>query len=462
MLESEKFYYSVLPNGLAEISTELIDYFGFSYVGKLPLAENEIGITKFSAEIINSLNFHKEQDENIIGNCLVINEREYLITAIINTHFDVDKYATLKEVPLDTESHLADSFYKDTLNSVHNLIFVNNIQEYCSTTILMDGDTCAINLPNIIPIGITELVKQDSSFEIYKLNDSANGYFVSAYLLPTFLRMVDCNIQHNGIRYQNYGDLFVALCYDELEEEINIDSNLYLTAFDKYKERFSFPTKFNCSLTDIKHELRFDVIVDGFYTNYDNDTAVVVPDDIYQYLYQEIGGEFDTLIVSTNDESIKQFISKNDTFRLNNFGVENINKYWDTIEVIKKVAYILSGIFAFFSIALLLNFMLQGVTDKTKIIGILKANGCNNLVLSKIFILEGLIIACAVFVLVALLLSIICLILNSYFIHIAVFVITIPIFPVLAILISVVSVLGSLLPIVRMKRLLPNDVITRI
>lgn len=148
-------------------------------------------------------------------------------------------------------------------------------------------------------------------------------------------------------------------------------------------------------------------------------------------------------------------------FRLNNFVVENVIKYWDVITTTKTATYILSAIFALFSIGLLLNFMLQSITDKTKIIGVLKANGCNNAVLGKIFIAEGIIIACATFIFVALFVSIICLHLSKRFANFAVFAVNILIFPVLLIVILLFSIIGCILPIVRLRRYLPNDIIIR-
>lgn len=44
----------------------------------------------------------------------------YLITAIIDTHFDFDKYYTLKNVLLNSETNLAESFQKEVNCSLHN------------------------------------------------------------------------------------------------------------------------------------------------------------------------------------------------------------------------------------------------------------------------------------------------------------------------------------------------------
>lgn len=149
------------------------------------------------------------------------------------------------------------------------------------------------------------------------------------------------------------------------------------------------------------------------------------------------------------------------TFRIDNFIVESITKYWSIIDTIKDVAYILSGIFAIFSISLFLNFMSQSVIDKTKIIGILKANGCNNHVLNTIFIVEGIIVACSVFTIVTLMVLTVYMIFNKYYANIVFLGINIRTFPVLASFILLFALSGCLFPIIHIKNRSPYDIISR-
>ena len=459
--ESENCYYSVIPNGFAEISSDLIERFGFSFVGRLPSENNEVGLTKFSADIINYLNYNEEKTENIIGNYIVINEQEYIITSIIDTNFDFDKYSPVKNVQANIDTHLLSAFQKEVHSSLHNFIYVNNIIDYCNEGILLDKETCGLYFTDNFSVEISKLTKQDNSFDVYVLNTFENGSFISANLIPTVLQLIECNIEYNNAVFSNYGELFRTLCNEDSEIEANTDDNLYLKIYEKYKERYLFPTSFNCSLVDEKYGLQHDITVSGFFTNYSDDTAVILSDELYQTIYEEIGGQYDGVFITVSNENVKQLISQNSIFRLNNFIVENVIKYWDTIDTIKSIANIMSAIFAFFSIGLLLNFLLQSVIDKTKTIGILKANGCNNILLSKILIVEGIVIAYAIFIFVSILVSAICFFLSRYFINIAVFGINILIFPIMLTVILLFSVFGCLFPIVHMRRLLPNDIIIR-
>lgn len=457
----EYFYYSMLPDGFAQISSDLINRFEFSLVGRLPDADNEIGLTKFSADIINYLCCFKENEEDIVGQHLEINGQEYLITAIIDTRFDFEKYASLKKVPLNTETSLAESFRKEAVSSLHNYIFVSDLTNYRSENIKTDKETCALYLTDNYSIGISELIKRNSSQEIYLLNNLTNDNFISAHLIPTVLQLTECDIEYNDAVFSNYGDLFRVLYGEECAGKTDVDDDLYIKVYEKYKEKYSFPTSFSCSVADKRYGLKRNITVNGFYSDSGNKKTAIISDELYRFFHEEIGGVYDRVFVFADNENVKSFIGQKGMFRLNNFVVENVIKYWDVITTTKTATYILSAIFALFSIGLLLNFMLQSITDKTKIIGVLKANGCNNAVLGKIFIAEGIIIACATFIFVALFVSIICLHLSKRFANFAVFAVNILIFPVLLIVILLFSIIGCILPIVRLRRYLPNDIIIR-
>ena len=459
---SEYVYYSVVPNGFAEISSDLITRFGFSFNGRLPNAQNELGVTKFMADIIKNLCYSEEQDKNIIGNYLRINEQDYLITAIIDTCFDFEKYSALKKTLINTKTNLTEAFSKEVNSSLHNYFFVNNITNFCREEISMDKETCAIYLSNNFSIAISELIKPMPSYNVYTLNDIEKGSFISANLIPIALQLFECDIEYNNKVFSNYGELFRTLCNENSEEDADIDGNFYIEIYERYKDKYLFPTSFSCSFVDKKYSLRYDnIIISGFYSGCNCDSVLIVPNEVYQFFYEEIGGEYDNVFVSVDNDKVKHYISQNDVFRLNNYIVENVSRYWDTFDTIKAVAYILSGIFAFFSIGLLLNFMMLSVVDKTKVIGILKANGCNNVLLSKIFITEGIIMAFTTFVFVTLLVLVICLFLSKSFISFAFLGVNILIFPILLTIILLFSIIGCLVPIVHMRQRVPNDIILK-
>lgn len=133
--------------------------------------------------------------------------------------------------------------------------------------------------------------------------------------------------------------------------------------------------------------------------------------------------------------------------------------YWETLEMVQNVAEILSGIFAVLAALLLLNFMLQSVLDKTKIIGILKSHGCDTAILSKIFLAEATILAAIVFVITSFVVVVLCAIIDHNM--------TPPFHAVFAVFLSLFAVifffafLGSILPILYTKKLSPHEIILR-
>ena len=452
---SDNLYYSILPNGVAEISDDLVNVFNLSYVGKLPNLTNEIALTKFTSDVINYLNYSYKNYEEIIGNYLIINEHKYLITAIIDTNLDLNNYSILKEDNSNKHKAITESFVNELYFSIHNYIFVSNLNNYYNESILFNKEVCSLYLTNSYSIKISQLIKDDNTFEIYTLNGNKNGNYLSSELIPLLLQMIDCNIEYNGMIFSNYGELFKALCNNE------INADLYIETYEKYKDKYMFPTKFYYFFIDEQYDLKYNMQIDGFFTNYKDDSTIITANTVYQKIYDEVGGKYDCIFISTNAENIKEYISLKDSIRLNNPTIDSAIKYYKTFNVIKKISYVLSIVFALFSIGLLLNFILQSISDKTKTIGILKANGCNNFVLSKIFLAEGIIMAFIIFIVTLLTIFFTYLLLSKRYINVSIYGLKILIIPILLLVVFLFSILGCLFPLIRIRHLSPNDIIIK-
>lgn len=433
----------------------MVNVFDLSYVGKLPNSTNEIALTKFTADVINYLNYSYKNDEEIIGNYLIINEHKYLITAIIDTNLDLNSYSILKEDNSNKHKALTELFVNELYFSIHNYIFVSNLNNYYNESILFNKEVCSLYLTDSYSIKISQLIKNDHSFEIYTLNGNKNGNYLSSELIPLLLQMVDCNIEYNGMIFSNYGELFKALCNNE------INADLYIETYEKYKDKYMFPTKFDYFFIDMQYDLKYNMQIDGFFTNYKDDSTIITSNTIYQKIYDEVGGKYDCIFIPTNAENIKEYISLKDSIRLNNPTIDSAIKYYKTFNVIKKISYVLSIVFALFSIGLLLNFILQSISDKTKTIGILKANGCNNFVLSKIFLAEGIIMAFIIFIVTLLTIFFTYLLLSKRYINVSIYGLKILIIPILLLVVFLFSILGCLFPLIRIRHLSPNDIIIK-
>ncbi len=447
--KSAYVYYGNAPFGYAEISE---DMFGFSITGKLPKANNEIAISEFYADVLNDLNFFEDDRRDLIGKELKINGREFLITALVDTHFDFQIFSLLKKIVNDPKNDLIKIFTNDMRDSLHNYIFVPDLSAYSNVDI--STGISELFLTDGFSIDLTKLKKNDPSYEVYSLSGK-DGNYLSCDLLPVILRFSACNIDYGDKHFSNYSDLLIALS----------DGDDYLETYKKYGDAYSFPTSFEFRLTDKKYDFDRVISISGFFKSSDStdNSSVVLADDLYAEIYDIMGGKYDFLFVPTANSAVKQYIYENrqyEQFRLENHIIETLIESQDSIDTIKHIANTLAGIFSFFAIVMLLNFMWQSVSDKSKIIGILKANGCDNVILSKIFIVEGLIISLIVFALVTLFVSIGCSLVVSGLMP-NIFGINAVIFPLLFALILLFSALGCLLPIFRMRKYSPNEIISR-
>ena len=454
-------YYSALPAGYAQISSNMLKDFGFTVTGQLPNAENEIGLTKFSAGVINYLNFFEKKDKDIIGRTLNIDGEKYTITAIIDTNFDEDFYSDLKEESSEDTYDLQDSFDRELYSYLHNYIFVNDLNDFCENRINIATATVGFGKHEAKTRNVAAFAPKEPSLDVYVSDETKDGCYISAYNILPLMETVYCDIELDGERHYSYGSLIKALYRKEGGDE-NININLYLKTYKKYKDEYSFPTSFDCTVKDLSFGFDFDIKVTGFYADYIDDETIILSDELYKSVYEKIGGNYNKIFVNLDGRSAKQYIDAKGEYRLNSYILDQVRRYWQDITLVKDVAFILACAIAVMAISLLLNFMLQSVLDKTKIIGILKANGCNNSVLCKIFLEEGLVIALVVFVLSALIASGVCLILNYKYMGLGLFSINALIFPILLAVILVFSLLGCLIPILRLRKFLPNDIITKV
>ncbi len=178
------------------------------------------------------------------------------------------------------------------------------------------------------------------------------------------------------------------------------------------------------------------------------------------YVYGDdgmLGDGYDTIIVK-NSVKVVPYISGKDGLRLNNNTIYSAHAYKKIIYGIQMATGILAAVFGVFAVLLLLNFLLQSFADKFFTLGVLKANGCNNVGLFKVFMCEALIIAAIVFVLSCIAIPVVGVCLNARF-GIAFFGVYYAVLPIVFVGIVAVTVLACIMPIVKIVHMTPIDVI---
>lgn len=443
--EEELFlYYMVLPNGYTQISKEELEAAGFSYEGNLPASKEELAITKFSAEIFSAWKIPANVNDKIL-----LGEKEFTISAIIDTKFQTDIYAPLKSQT--TEDELFTRYIGEFSQSLHNLIFVNDLSPYVHDTV--DFPNGRIQYEQAPTLKVRKFKKIGEQTR-YPLSEK-EGVYASKVWLSILLRATACNLTYQEKSYWNYSDLLEAL---------NDGKQDYFETYLSSLDEFEFPREFSGTFQDPLSGYSFDLTIVGFHDG--GSEEVLIPNTLFDSLYQEFGGEYDGAIVIGNGNSLKAFVSETGTFRLNNSVIQNVIEAMDILEPIRSICNILSIILVVFAVILFMNFIMQSLTDKTQIIGILKALGCKNTGLMKIFVWEGLIIGMIVMGIVVLILGVLSAVLNAILFaelqsgYVYLFGLSAPVLLLLFGIIVAFSLLGSILPILRLSRLLPNQYIS--
>lgn len=138
--ELHKFgnYYSDSFSGLSAIDESLMNKFGFSKIGELPVSENQIAVTKYFYDCYkNSYETSKTEGwttESLLGKTLEFNNKTYTITAVIDTKFDTaGKFDALKtsdtsSIQLTQEelNYLKSEFEDQISNGAHNLCYFSS------------------------------------------------------------------------------------------------------------------------------------------------------------------------------------------------------------------------------------------------------------------------------------------------------------------------------------------------
>lgn len=178
-------------------------------------------------------------------------------------------------------------------------------------------------------------------------------------------------------------------------------------------------------------------------------------EDLKSRLETEYGGYYGRIMVPTDGIDIKPLVSDGDRYTLCNYVTVAVNTIRPTTDAIKNVTGILGGIFAAFSVAVMLNLMSQSIADKTRTMGVLKAFGASNKNLAGIYACEGTVIGTVAFIIVIIALPFICMAVNYYLLGyysvagIAVFAVNFATAGTILALVAAFAWLGCILPAIK-------------
>ena len=199
-------------------------------------------------------------------------------------------------------------------------------------------------------------------------------------------------------------------------------------------------------------------------TGFDNDAySYVNYNSIKDYLatYKQIDG---VLVNTNNSYTIMKKLENDSEYIITTKYNDSIAKYVEQLNNLSESITILFIIFLIFSILLIMNFMYNNIIERKKTIGILKALGTKNSDIIKIFIIESLLVS-----FITVIINFICLIfvfkyINNYYnimlnINLNPFIINSKLIASILIYVVLISLISSIIPIIRINKMKPIDAI---
>ncbi len=409
--------YSTFLSGFGTVNDEIIKELGLTVLaGNLPDgSKNEIAISEYLFEVFKKAKYTdgKLTDaktgkltyteissySDMIGKILRINGTEYTVTAVIDTHLDIERYISLTEK--EDEQTNADQIIDYVLYNEFSYA-----HDYSYASVIMVGDG---HLERIIANRKPVAEVNEGHLEIH----SSNSY-MDAYYIAKLSDIKDQKIVWLGGEKTALAENEIIVSTDNLsiyempEKYYSQNGEFDYTAYLKDNNEY---TKWEYPLNGQGVESKCKVV--GYIpADYENNTHIraVVCDDktfekmtdgsdkIYKFAVgamPETREELKNLVsyCYKEDSNVRHQIQNAITFEL-----DSVNEFLE--EFAKIFVYIGLG-FALFAALMLSNFIALSISYKKQEIGILRAIGSRSNDVFRIFFSESFIIAMINFVLSA-------------------------------------------------------------
>lgn len=393
---------------------------------------DEVYITDFLAEaLLKTEEYRKlEKSTDLIGERVACNFVSLKIVGVVDTGYVICENSRIEEY--NRKGILGE--LSEELNSLYGIIFARSraIESFYNAKFFGMGKTSNI---------------------LAKNTDISENLFagrMSVVLYPydnQYIRSMDCNEENSDYvmifgKSKDLGEdeiivspqVYIALTNTE-EQQLtmkkieDLDENLL-----NVKVRFNFTGNYNTDIYNVQKEKEYTIvgiIINAKYKTMDDvtgdvmpintsllnvaDTGMIVSEKIWNRLLQTEIGIISKFYIQapSKSEDIKQMIDSLNTlgYRHEYKAVSNllygVEEYTDVISVVFMYFSIVMFIFV---ILLLSNYINISIAHRKKEIGILRSIGARSIDISKIFLLEGIIIAA-----ISALMSIVCeAIVSSY------------------------------------------------
>ncbi len=441
-------YYITMFSGVVHVTNSTLSDMDYKITGRLPENDNEVAITSIAAESFIKAGYRKDEkqekaidiklESDLIGKTLSLSlcgYKEFTITGIIDTGYDVDRYSEYKEAHSEESLSLKDYMMISEKNvvdaySYHTMLFTseNIFNEISDSNIGVESNGSSYstnfydNSVNNNWYNINYLAEYRMINDTIKSNiilfDESKELGPTDIVIPVSLLAGNADASLNAKIFGNIHDNGSALT----EENIAAIKTAITENMDSLK---SFPIMMECGSASNGWNFTSKTMnVAGVYVDIDTPYygLAILHDGFFKEANISDDGKYKAIIAdmpsdrSAITDIVKYSLDngvKDMRYPLNNctsYMVSNVN---DIISTIKPV-FLYTGIFfAVFAALMLMNFITTSISYKKREIGILRAVGARGTDVFKIFFNESLIIALINWLLSIIVTGVIVLIINT-------------------------------------------------
>ena len=384
-IENKNAYNDIALKGYANINQDIINEYNFKLEGKIPTNSNEIIISKYLYNILNDY-----YNKDIINTTILLDNKEYIITGILDTGFEYSRFDSLK---LTNDNKLLENYNiylecsPDLYLYVNDLYNVINSIEYEYNLFISTGYYENINI-----------IYKDTSNDY--INENGQIVVPASYFQELYSSR-ECNFLINDITYNNYYDLIVKLLDNE-GYSIN-DYDKYNYIINKYIKEYKIPIDFNFSHYEGNNIYNYKI--KGF--SKENYFSFV------DELFDSILNKSDIKIIISNNQ-IAKFVDSYKIITTNSQLIYTLNDYINS----NLNLLIIIAVFLFlFSFIIIIRNSSDVIKANKKNIGIMKSLGIPLNKIHFIYSFHDIIKNIIIFIFYLILCIITILIINQYSLH---------------------------------------------
>lgn len=412
-------FYITQFSGITNITDDIIDNMGYSIMGNLPQADNEIAITKFTAESFVKAGYRKDRTqekatdinkpEDMIGKTLSLGlngYKEYTVTGIIDTNYNTSRYKEYKEelqrkMSLKDYLMISEKSYVDSY-SYHSTAFTTKAlyDSIVENTVGVPANDAGYFIDffdnetdyNIYPID--KFVEYSNAGENAMKNvvmfDNRTSLDKDEIIVP-----LSALAENSDLYLKLSGEMDDVNDIEAIKNAI-LENKTAIQAMPFMAEYASDKSNWEYASSKLK--------IAGVYIDTDscNTGMAILYDGIYDTFDIENEGKYSALIAQmpTDRKDIENIVKysldngiKNINYPLKNCTAYTLSMVNSGISSTKTIFLYIGIFFAIFAAIMLMNFIATSISYKKREIGILRAVGARGIDVFKIFFNESLIIA---------------------------------------------------------------------